>query len=158
MLDAAIRQVDRPCRTAIDGRRAVRALADWSKRFGLSEAEFQVLWRLRSAPADGLDQTSLSQTLAFSAAQISATVERLRARGWICEGSTLGDRRRHHWLLAGSGRELLEQLLGSVDELQYEPAAKTLKGGQAHFAPKTPHDHRGDGARPVPGRNREAAA
>jgi hypothetical protein len=24
------------------------------------------------------------------------------------------------------------------------------RGGQAHFAPKTPHDHRGDGARPVP--------
>jgi tartrate-resistant acid phosphatase type 5 len=25
-----------------------------------------------------------------------------------------------------------------------------LEGGQAHFAPKTPHDHRRDGARPVP--------
>jgi SH3 domain-containing YSC84-like protein 1 len=25
-------------------------------------------------------------------------------------------------------------------------------GGQAHFAPKTPHDHRSDGARPVPNR------
>jgi hypothetical protein len=27
---------------------------------------------------------------------------------------------------------------------------KTVRGGQAQFAPKTAHDHRGDGARPVP--------
>jgi NAD(P)-dependent dehydrogenase (short-subunit alcohol dehydrogenase family) len=28
------------------------------------------------------------------------------------------------------------------------------RGGQAHLAPQTPHDHRGDGARPVPGGRR----
>jgi hypothetical protein len=31
-----------------------------------------------------------------------------------------------------------------------EPRAPQRVSGQAHFAPKTPHDHRRDGARPVP--------
>ena len=116
----AVGHVDRTCRTAVGGRRAVRALAEWGKRFGLTEAELQLLWRLRSAPQDGLDQTALASALAFSPAQISASVERLRAQGWVCASSAIGDRRRHHWQLSATGRELLDQMLNAATQLRYE--------------------------------------
>ena len=32
-------------------------------------------------------------------------------RGWICAAKHAGDRRRHHWQLSATGRELLEQML-----------------------------------------------
>jgi hypothetical protein len=38
--------------------------------------------------------------------------------------STGGDRRRHHWQLAATGRELIEQMLNVVDELRFQPATK----------------------------------
>jgi DNA-binding MarR family transcriptional regulator len=116
-------QIERPCRAAIDGRRAARALVEWTKRFGLSEAEFQLLWRLHSAANGGLDQTALASALAFSPSQISATVERLRRQNWISESSAAGDRRRHHWQLSASGRGLLDQMLSAAGLLRYEAVA-----------------------------------
>jgi DNA-binding MarR family transcriptional regulator len=103
--------VDHTCASAISGRRAARVLAEWAKRFGLSEAELQLLWRLRAAPDDGFDQTSLASALAFSPAQISASVERLRVQGSICPSGSVADRRRRHWRLSATGRELLEQMV-----------------------------------------------
>jgi DNA-binding MarR family transcriptional regulator len=106
-----VAHVDCTCSIAIGGRRAARVVSEWAKRFGLTEAEFQLLWRLRSAPESGLDQTSLAGSLAFSPAQISASVERLRAGGHICATGSAADRRRHLWRLSAAGRELLDQLL-----------------------------------------------
>jgi DNA-binding MarR family transcriptional regulator len=104
-----IAHVDGTCSVAIRGRRAARVVAEWAKRFGLTEAELQLLWRLRTAPDAGLDQTTLADALAFSPAQISASVERLRSRGLIC-ATTSSDRRRRYWQLSAAGRELLEQI------------------------------------------------
>jgi DNA-binding MarR family transcriptional regulator len=95
-------------------------VAEWSKRFGLSEAEFQLLWWLRSAPDDGFDQTALASALAFSPAQISASVERLRAQGHIAPTRPVADRRRHHWQLSATGRELIDQMLVAVTLLRRE--------------------------------------
>lgn len=107
--DAAAR-VDEACHSAIVGRRAARLVAEWGKRLRLTEAELQILWRLSSSPVGGLDQTALANALAFSPAQISASVERLRARGCVCPTATVADRRRRHWQLADAGRELLQRL------------------------------------------------
>jgi DNA-binding MarR family transcriptional regulator len=103
--------VERTCCAAIDGRRAVRLLAEWGRPLELTEPEFQVLWRLRQASDSAVDQKTLASDLAFSAAQISASVERLRARGWILQVNAQGDRRRHLWRLSDGGQKLLDSVL-----------------------------------------------
>lgn len=121
-------QVTCLCGVATTGRRASRVIAKWVKRFELSEAEFQLLWRLSSAPVNGLDQTALSKTLAFSPAQISSTVERLRARGWICARGDTADRRRNHWLLTNVGQERLISILIAAPQ-QVESIVNREDGG-----------------------------
>lgn len=115
--EAAIRRLGLTCRTAIDGRRAARALAEWASRFSLTEPGLQVLWCLRSAPETGLDQTNVAARLACSAAQISSTIEQLRARGWIVQQMLPSDRRRHVWQLSSGGRELLGHMLQAAGYL-----------------------------------------
>ena len=135
--DGLALRIERACRLAVSGRGAARALAEWTKRFGLTEAEFQLLWRLRPACGDEIDQTALARALAFSPAQISATVERMRLQGWIAGRSTTGDRRRHYWQLSENGRELLNQMLCAAALLRYDPPAETefvLNGGPAREA------------------------
>lgn len=133
----AIGHVDRACYTAIGGRRASRALAEWAKRFGLTEAELQLLWRLRTAPPEGLDQTALAAALAFSPAQISASVERLRVHGLIAAHGANRDRRRHHWQLSPAGRALLDKMLDAVALLRYQPGEESdagINGGNSREA------------------------
>jgi DNA-binding MarR family transcriptional regulator len=113
--------VDTACRTAICGRRAARALSEWARRFGLSEADFQILWQLRSAGQNGLDQTALASALACSPAQISAIVERLRARGQIGALAGSADRRRHRWQLSQPGQELVDRMLATAALLRSMP-------------------------------------
>jgi DNA-binding MarR family transcriptional regulator len=118
--DAAIRRVGLTCRTAVEGRRAARALAEWARRFALSEPEFQVLWCLRSEPDEGLDQKALATRLACSPAQVSSTVEQLRTRGWIAQRHRPSDRRRHVWQLSTEGAALLAEMLVAVGYLRAE--------------------------------------
>jgi DNA-binding MarR family transcriptional regulator len=118
-------RVDQTCISAIGGRRAARIVAEWAKRFGVTEAEFQLLWQLRNAPIDGLDQTALANALAFSPSQISGSVERLRSQGRICASSAVADRRRHQWRLSTTGRELIDQVLAAVSLLRNDGDNKT---------------------------------
>jgi DNA-binding MarR family transcriptional regulator len=121
--DAAIRRVGLTCRTAVEGRRAARALAEWARRFTLSEPEFQVLWCLRGEAVEGLDQKALATRLACSPAQVSSTVEQLRARDWIAQRHRPNDRRRHVWQLSAEGTALLAEMLVAVGYLRaVEPA------------------------------------
>ncbi len=114
----ANRPIARTCQTVVDGRRAARALADWAGRFDLSEPEFHVLWCLRDATADGVDQTTIAHSLALSPAQVSATVERLRAEGCIVQQAVPGDRRRRLWQLSASGRATLNEMLRNAGSLR----------------------------------------
>ena len=118
--EAAARHVGHVCHTAADGRRAARALAQWCARFGLSEPEFQVLWCLRDGAASDLDQTTLVKRLAFSPAQVSSTVERLRARGWIAQRVPSADRRRNLWYLSAAGSGVLGEMLQAAQELRVD--------------------------------------
>jgi DNA-binding MarR family transcriptional regulator len=117
MAHSDIHRVDNTCRTAVDGRRAVRALAEWSQQFQLGEPEFQVLWCLRASRANGLDQKTLAKLLACSPAQVSATVERLRSHGWISQRQSPGDRRRNLWQLTAGGTQLLDEMLAATGGL-----------------------------------------
>jgi DNA-binding MarR family transcriptional regulator len=131
--DAAFRRIGLTCRTAADGRRAVRALSEWAQRFALSEPEFQVLWCLRSPLNDGRDQTGLAASVACSPAQISATVERLRAKGWIVQRQKPGDRRRHVWQLSAEGATLFGEMLLAVGHLRDVEASVDPCGGKSDF-------------------------
>jgi DNA-binding MarR family transcriptional regulator len=114
-----LRRIGFTCRTAADGRRAIRALGEWSERFEISEPEFQVLWCLNAPSGAGCDQTTIARELACSPAQISATVERMRARGWITQQNAPGDRRRRLWQLSATGQALLAEMLRAAGELRY---------------------------------------
>jgi DNA-binding MarR family transcriptional regulator len=98
------------CQAAIDGRRAAKSLGALSKQYQLTEAEFEILWCLRELACSGLDQTTLAGRLAFSPAQISACVEKLRVRGLIAHQEAAGDRRRHLWRLTCEASELLKKI------------------------------------------------
>lgn len=117
----AVGNVGRACYAAADGRRAARALSQWCERFDLSEPEFQILWCLREGTVSGgFDQTTLAKRLAFSAAQVSATVEKLRARGWISQRASDGDRRRNLWHLSAEGGGAIIEMLRVANELRLE--------------------------------------
>ena len=123
--EASVRHVAQACDAAVAGRRSARALCQWCERFSLSEPEFQVLWCLRSGLTGGFDQTTLAKRLAFSTAQVSATVEKLRLRGWIAQQGVGGDRRRNLWRLSVEGGGLLIEMLRVAHELHIEPQSLT---------------------------------
>jgi DNA-binding MarR family transcriptional regulator len=108
--------VDRLCQTAVEGRHAARTLAQWSSLLELSEAELQILWGLRAARGQGIDQTTLATQLALSTALVSSCVEKLRQRGLIAHQQTDGDRRRHLWQLSVAGREVLQRVVQAAGE------------------------------------------
>jgi DNA-binding MarR family transcriptional regulator len=112
--------VGRACSTAAEGRRASRALAAWCEQFAVSEPEFQVLWRLRIDSGGGFDQTMLAKLLAYSPAQVSATVERLRAKGWITQETAEGDRRRNLWHLSAAGSDTVASMLRAANDLAWD--------------------------------------
>jgi DNA-binding MarR family transcriptional regulator len=131
--ESVIENVARLCRSAAGGRHAARALAEWTRPFELSEAEFQVLWQLRSTADAGRDQTTLAGELGFSPAQVSATVERLRTRLLILKQTVPGDRRRHFWQLSAGGRKLLDQMLYAAAQLRCDEISER-KGQSAQPA------------------------
>ena len=93
-------------------------MARWCKQYGLSEPEFQVLWQLHILNGGGTDQSTLAKGLALSPAQVSATVERLRAEGWTAQQPMPRDRRRRFWQLSAEGRTVLQQMLAGTGELR----------------------------------------
>jgi DNA-binding MarR family transcriptional regulator len=109
-------RLEHVCQTAIDGRRAARLLARWAERFQLSESELQILWCLCGAVGPGIDQTTLATQLALSPSQVSACVERLRARGLIVNHELRGDRRRRLWQSSVSGCGVLQEIVQAACE------------------------------------------
>jgi len=115
--EPVIQAVGSTCQTAVDGRRASKALAQWAEPFRLTEPDFQILWYLRASAGSCVDQTTLARQLAFSTAQVSASIEKLRAGGWILQAEAQRDRRRRLWQLSPSGNALLVQMLVAASEV-----------------------------------------
>ena len=114
--DGADRGLEHVCQTAIAGRRAVRQLLQWSERFELTESELQILSCLSRSAGPGVDQTTLAAGLACSPPQVSACVEKLRARGLIVHHEARGDRRRRLWQLSADGSAMLQQVVRAAGE------------------------------------------
>lgn len=114
--EAAGGRLDHVCRTAIDGRRAVRKLTKWSECFELSESELQILSCLSRSIGPGVDQTTLAADLAISPPQVSACVEKLRVRGLIADHEARGDRRRRLWQLTADGMAILQKVAQAAGE------------------------------------------
>jgi DNA-binding MarR family transcriptional regulator len=111
------------CRAAIDGRHAAKRLGALAKQFELTEPELEILWCLACANSAGVDQTTLAGQLAFSPAQVSACVEKLRLRGLIAHQEAPSDRRRHLWQLTGEASELLTNVALAAGTDSREAAA-----------------------------------
>jgi len=107
-------QIDAGCRLIAAGRQMARDLAAMVRGSGVSEAEFRLLWLLRSKsasePCQSRDQKQLAERLGLSPAQVSALVERLRAEDKIVASPTPGDRRRQVWQLTPTGVALVSEL------------------------------------------------
>jgi DNA-binding MarR family transcriptional regulator len=114
--EAAGGRLDDLCQTAIDGRRAVRKLTQWSEWSDLSESELQILCCLSRSIGPGVDQTTLAASLAFSPPQVSACVEKLRTRGLIAQQEATGDRRRRLWQLSADGTAILQKVVIATGE------------------------------------------
>jgi DNA-binding MarR family transcriptional regulator len=112
------------CRAIVDGRRAARMLADCVRQFDLTEPEFLVLWCLRDATADGVDQTTIAHWLALSPAQVSATVERMNSQNWIVQHTSLADRRRRLWQMSSTGRALWNSMLAGIVSVRQMPPGR----------------------------------
>lgn len=109
-----VQRLDGTFREVVAGRRAARLWVEWSRRLGLQESDFQVLWTLRRAAPESLDQSTLAGRLVVSPAQVSMTVERLRAQGWIERSPHGGDRRRNLWQLTDDGRQVIARSLSEL--------------------------------------------
>ena len=130
-------RVDILCQLIAAGRTAARQLASALKSHQVREGEFRLLWLLRcvwqtSNLPDSPSQTELAAQLGQSTAQVSATVEQLRAQGVIAPIHSAGDRRCQAWELTPAGSALVEkiakQVESQVDELN-------LPGGTAWLLP-----------------------
>jgi DNA-binding MarR family transcriptional regulator len=121
---AAYARVETTCQTVVNGRRAARILGGWSELLQLTEPEVQILWCLRDAATQGVDQTTLATQLAFSPALISACVEKLRARDLITNCGAPGDRRRRLWQLTAGGCDSLQKIVEAAGQaLQADSSA-----------------------------------
>lgn len=127
--------VNQACQAAIAGRRAARTIAKWSALLGLTESELQILWCVREAAHPVIDQTALATALAFSPAQVSACVEKMRGRGLISQREVPGDRRRRLWQLSSGGCVLLEQLAQVASKIGPDES-QTTTAVSASFVPR----------------------
>jgi DNA-binding MarR family transcriptional regulator len=63
-----------------------------------------------------VDQTTLATQLALSPPQVSACVEKLRARGLIVSREVPDDRRRRLWASSESGSDLLREIVQAAGQ------------------------------------------
>ena len=107
--DAAL---DAACGRVASGRMLARQLGSLVRCFGISEAQFRLLWLLREGSIR--DQRQLTAELGLSPAQVSGLVEKLRVQGALVPSAAAGDRRRQLWQLTTSGTALLEEIAAHI--------------------------------------------
>ncbi len=120
--------LDVVCRQITIGRTLARQLARALRDYAISEAEFRVLWLLRVAEMNrepAPQQSSLSDRLRISPAQVSAIVEKLRTQGIITAIESSRDRRRRQWQLAPPGRQRFDAIHEVLNELSREWLAQS---------------------------------
>ncbi len=100
--------------TSYVGRQLRRNLNQQLAGAAVNDVEFLLLWNCYRYGDRDPGQGELATTLAWSKAQISATVESLRQRDLLECYRPKKDRRRQHWKLTDGGQQLIEELLSQL--------------------------------------------
>lgn len=77
------------------------------RRFGLTEAQFNVLFALKFANGN-ITQAELGKRLVVTRASITSVLDKLEAKGYVNRIDVPDNRRIHHVELTPEGRELVE--------------------------------------------------
>jgi len=86
-------------------------VAPLATRHGLTQSQLCLVLVCRRAPAAGLGQSQLAESLGASPAQVSAQVDQLRRLGLLSGRRGDSDRRRQFWRLTPAGREVVRRVL-----------------------------------------------
>jgi MarR family 2-MHQ and catechol resistance regulon transcriptional repressor len=103
------------------------------RRFGLTEAQFNVLNLLGPAP-EGLSQRELSDLLVVDRSNITLLLDRMARRGWVARHDVPKDRRRYQVRLTREGIALWKKVLP-----HYERALRHLTEGLSAVNVKNAH-------------------
>lgn len=79
------------------------------RHFGLTEAQFNVLFALKFADGD-ITQAELGKRLVVTRASITSVLDKLESKGWVKRIDVPENRRIHHVALTDAGRELVNQV------------------------------------------------
>lgn len=77
--------------------------------FGLTEAQFNVLFALKSTEGN-ITQAELGKRLVVTRASITSVLDKLESKGWVKRMDVPQNRRIHHVSLTDSGRELVNRV------------------------------------------------
>jgi DNA-binding MarR family transcriptional regulator len=105
----------------------LRVQRDYFSRFGISEAQWRVLWHLRCAELEGqqgLPQRDLSRRMLIRPPSVTATVDRLERSGLLVRQPAESDLRAKQVALTGEGRRLVKE--GML--LHHEQIVKVMGG------------------------------
>lgn len=106
-------------------------------RFGLSDAQFNVLTTLANYPETGVRQFELAELLIVNRASIGGVIDRMEREKWIERRRDPEDRRSNYVHLTAAGQHLLEQvrpayyalfapILGHLDERRQQDLTELL--------------------------------
>jgi DNA-binding MarR family transcriptional regulator len=84
------------------------------RRFGITEAQFNVLNILGEAP-EGMSQRELGDFLVVDRSNVTGLLDRMEREGWVQRRPEPGDRRAHRVSLTASGRKLWKRALPAYD-------------------------------------------
>jgi DNA-binding MarR family transcriptional regulator len=90
----------------------LRVQRDHYTRFGISEAQWRVLWHLRCAELEGepsLQQRDLSRRMLIRPPSVTSTVDRLERLGLLVRRTAEYDLRVKQMMLTEQGRQLVEE-------------------------------------------------
>lgn len=100
-------------------RRWSRLIGAVAKSHGLRDSELIALWAVADLQdadkGSGPSQTELARRLAWSSAQISELIERLRSKGLIAACPGVADRRMRCWTLTPGGRRALSAMIPDLE-------------------------------------------
>ena len=79
------------------------------RRFGLTQAQFNVLFALKYKTRD-ITQSDLGKRLVVTRATITSVLDKLEGKGFVARESVPGNRRIFHVSLRARGRKLIEKV------------------------------------------------
>jgi MarR family 2-MHQ and catechol resistance regulon transcriptional repressor len=85
-------------------------------RFGMTDAQFNILMILSDYEAEGLSQQELSNHLIVTKSNMVGLVDRLEKAGYVKRKSHPTDRRFYRIVLTAKGREMIEKVKKSYFE------------------------------------------